>query len=137
MKAEQSSLYRHLETLHMWALDTLENAPKNPAVQADIKLLMENIVNAQSAVAMALNTENQTQKLDFLDVVVMNMTNVKSITKIFTEYSSSLERGKHVISKASRVRLLDIMTQIGSELGRWRNKTLGKINSERAAAPSE
>ena len=48
-----------------------------------------------------------------------------------------MERGKHVISKPSRVRLLDIMTQIGDELGRWRNKTLKKINDERAASLSK
>ena len=137
MKAEQSSLYRHLEVLHLWCLETFENAPKTVPVQADIKLLMESIMNAQSAVAFALNEENPVRKFDFLDVVNMSMTNVKSITKVLTEYSSSMERGKHVISKPSRVRLLDIMTQIGDELGRWRNKTLKKINDERAASLSK
>lgn len=146
MKAEQSSLYRHLETLHLWSVETFENAPKNPVVQADIRLLVENVVQAQSAVAMALMTENLSQRVDFLDVVVMSMTNIKSITKVLTEYvpstvrkksvsenESIIVRGSHVISKKGRVRLLDIMTQIGSELGRWRNKTLSQIRTEKAA----
>ena len=69
MKAEQSSLYRHLEVLHLWCLETFENAPKQPMMQADVKLLAENIVQAQSAVAMALNCDNPKQKFDFLDKI--------------------------------------------------------------------
>lgn len=133
MKAEQSSLYRHLETLHFWALETFENVPKNTALQTDVKLVVENIVQAQTSVAMALLTENLKQKVDFLDVVGMSITNVKTITKVLTEFSSSLERGKHVISKKSRIRLLDIMSQVSEELGRWRNKTLSEIRKIDAA----
>lgn len=130
MKAEQSSLYRTLETLHLWCLETFENSPKQPMMQADIKILAENIVQAQSAVAIALNTENPIQKFDLLDVVVMSMTNVKSITKVITEYSSRSNRGNRVISKKQRVCLLEIMTRIGTELGCWRNKTAAKINEQ-------
>lgn len=107
VKAEQSSLYRHLEVLHLWCLEVFENAPKQPMVQADVKLLAENIVQAQSAVAMALNCDDLKQKFDILDVVVMSMTNVKSITKVFTEYSSSSERGNRIISKPQRLRQED------------------------------
>lgn len=121
--------------LHLWCLETFENAPKQPMMQADVKLLAENIVQAQSAVAMALNCDNPKQKFDFLDVVVMSMTNIKSITKVLSEYSSSSERGSRVISKQQRVRLLDTMTQIGNELGRWRNKTAAQITSKAADLP--
>lgn len=127
MKAEQSSLYRRLELLHLWCFEALENAPRNPFVHADIRLLAENVMQAQSAVAMALNCDNPKQKFDFLDVVVMSMTNIKSITKVLTQYSSSSERGNHIISKKQRIRLLDIMTHIGNELGSWRNKTAAQI----------
>lgn len=134
MKADQSSLYRQLEMLHLWCLETFENAPKQPMMQADIRLLAENIVQAQSAVAIALNTAEVKQRLDFLDVVVMSMTNVKSITKVLTEYSSSSERGNRVITKQQRVRMLDIMTRIGTELSRWRGKTVAMIINEDKAA---
>ena len=134
MKADQSSLYRQLEMLHLWCLETFENAPKQPMMQADIRLLAENIVQAQSAVAIALNTAEVKQRFDFLDVVVMSMTNVKSITKVLTEYSSSSERGNRVITKQQRVRMLDIMTRIGTELSRWRGKTVAMIINEDKAA---
>ena len=120
--------------LHLWCLETFENAPKQPMMQADIRLLAENIVQAQSAVAIALNTAEVKQRLDFLDVVVMSMTNVKSITKVLTEYSSSSERGNRVITKQQRVRMLDIMTRIGNELSRWRGKTVALIINEDKAA---
>lgn len=120
--------------LHLWCLETFENAPKQPMMQADIRLLAENIVQAQSAVAIALNTAEVKQRLDFLDVVVMSMTNVKSITKVLTEYSSSSERGNRVITKQQRVRMLDIMTRIGTELSRWRGKTVAMIINEDKAA---
>lgn len=133
MKADQSSLYRQLEMLHLWCLETFENAPKQPMMQADIKLLAENIMQAQSAVALALNTADIKQRLDFLDVVLMSMTNVKSITKVLTEYSAHSDKGCRVISKQQRVRMLDIMTVVGNELGRWHSKTLATINSVKAA----
>ena len=120
--------------LHLWCLETFENAPKQPMMQADIRLLAENIVQAQSAVAIALNTAEVKQRLDFLDVVVMSMTNVKSITKVLTEYSSSSERGNRVITKQQRVRMLDIMTRIGTELSRWRGNTVAMIINEDKAA---
>lgn len=120
--------------LHLWCLETFENAPKQPMMQADIRLLAENIVQAQSAVAIALNTAEVKQRFDFLDVVVMSMTNVKSITKVLTEYSSSSERGNRVITKQQRVRMLDIMTRIGTELSRWRGKTVAMIINEDKAA---
>ena len=135
MKASNSSLYRHFETLHFWCLDTFENAPKNPAIHDDIRLLLENIVQAQSAIALALETQNPRQRLDFLDVVVLSITNVKSITKVFTEYSSKKERGKRIISKKGRIRLLDIMTKIGDELGKWRTKTASKIEGQSRISP--
>ena len=133
MKAEQSSVYRQLEMLHFWCLDTFDNAPKNTGVQEDVKIIVNAIVEAQTAVHLALVTEALRQRLDFLDVVVMNMTKVKTITKVLSEYSSSAERGKHVISKKARVRLLDIMNQIGNDLGRWRNSTLQQMTKSKAA----
>jgi len=133
MKDEQSSVYRHLEMLHLWCIDTLDNAPKNPCVQEDVRILVNAVVEAQVAVHWALMTEALSQRLDFLDVVVMNMTKVKTITKVLSEYSSDVERGKHVISKKGRVRLLDIMSQIGNELGRWRNSTICQMTKSKAA----
>lgn len=133
MKAEQSSVYRQLEMLHLWCLETFDNAPKNVGVQEDVKIIVNAIVEAQTAVHIALVTEALKQRLDFLDVVVMNMTKVKTITKVLSEYSSDVERGKHVISKKARVRLLDIMTQIGNDLGRWRNSTIQQMTKSKAA----
>lgn len=127
-------MFRQLELLHLWCLYTFENAPKSAPIQEDVKLLIENVVNAQSAVAMALTTTSPTQRLDFLDMVVMCMANIKSITKVLTEYSSVSK--SRVISKSSRVRLLELMTQIGCELGSWRNKTAGKISKSVASAPN-
>lgn len=135
VKADQSSIYRQLELLHLWCLETFENAPKQPMVQADIRILADNIVQAQSAVAMALNTADIKQRFDLLDVVVVSMTNIKSITKVLTEYAPGSGRGSHVISKSERVRLLDIMTRVGNELGRWRNKTAAQIKGNAATLP--
>ena len=82
MKAEQSSLYRHLEMLHLWCIEVFENAPKQPMMQEDVRLLAENIVSAQSAVAIALDTKDLRQRLDLIDVVVLNITSFKSITNL-------------------------------------------------------
>jgi len=130
VKAEQSSIYRHLELLHLWCMDTFENSPKQPVIREDVRLLVSSIVQAQTATAIALNAEILKQRLDLIDVVLMNMTNVKSITKVITEYSSKSGNGIRVITKKQRVALLDIMTTIGVELGKWRNKTISRIKDE-------
>ncbi len=128
MKAEQSSLYRQFELFHLWCLDTFENAPRNMVVQKDIDRIMEDVIEAAAAVAIALQTEDVKLRLDYLDVVVLRMTEVKFLTKGLTEYSANPARGKHVISKSQRTRFLDLMTQIGIELGRWRNATVKKVD---------
>lgn len=133
MKADQSSIFRHLEVLHLWCAETFDNAPKNEVVREDVRILVQNIVQAQSAVTMALQVQMARQRLELLDVVVLSMTNIKSVTKVLTAFSTNKERGKHVIDKSARIRLLDIMTQIGIELGRWRNKTLARAAQEEAA----
>ena len=132
MKATQSSLYRQMELLHLWCLETFENAPKNPIIQEDVSSINRAVIEAASAIEIALNTENVVQRLDFIDVFVLKMTEVKFITKGLTEYSSNNTQGRRVISKNQRVNLLNIMTQIGDELGRWRNSTLSKIKSNEA-----
>lgn len=131
MKAEQSSLYRHLEVLHLWGLETFANAPKEVGVEFDIDEFLRNVIEAQTSVSFALEESNPKQRSDYLDIVAMNMGNVKSITKVLTEYSSSKVDGGHVITKSKRVRLLSIMSQISEELGRWRNKTLKKIEYDK------
>lgn len=136
MKAEQSSIYRSIERLHLWALETFDNAPNKPAVQADIRLVMENIMQAQTATAIALNLPDGRQKLDLLDVVVMSMTNVKSITKVLSEFSDKPNKKDdtsngetvlspsrtRVISRKQRVPLIELMTDISNQLGRWKSK---------------
>ena len=119
--------------LHLWCAETFDNAPKNEVVREDVRILVQNIVQAQSAVTMALQVQMARQRLELLDVVVLSMTNIKSVTKVLTAFSTNRERGKHVIDKSARIRLLDIMTQIGIELGRWRNKTLARAAQEEAA----
>lgn len=57
MKADQSSIFRHLEVLHLWCAETFDNAPKNEVVREDVRILVQNIVQAQSAVAMALQAQ--------------------------------------------------------------------------------
>ena len=135
MKAEQSSLYRNIELLHLWCIETFHNVPNQPFVLEDIHLLAENVVQAQSVVGMALNAESDMQRLDLLDVVVMSMTNVKSITKVLTEYTYAAGAGHrcHIISRNQRVAFLNAMTQIGAELGRWRNKTVAQITAAKAS----
>lgn len=137
MKAEQSSLYRNLEILHLWALETFANAPKEQGVRVNVKIIIESIIDAQTAIAIALNCENLKQKFDLLDVVVMNMTKIKSCTKVLTEYSSGSEKANRIITKKQRIRLLDIMSQIGTELGRWRNKTAAAISKTAAKLPND
>lgn len=132
MKATQSSLFRLLENLHLWCAETFDNAPKNEVVREDIRLLVRNITEAQSAVTMALQAQSARQRLDLIDVVVMDMTNIKSITKVLTQYSEDHDRGKHVITKSARIGMLDMMTQIGTELGSWHNKTLRRTEEEAA-----
>lgn len=130
MKAEQSAIYRSFERLNLWALKTFANAPKQPAVEADIRIVMENIAQAMSAVAVALDLPDGKQKHDLLDVVVYNITIIKSITKTFSEYSEDAS-GVRVISRKQRVPLIELITDISNQLGRWRNKVA------RALAASE
>ena len=135
MKAEQSSLYRQLELLHLWCLDTFDNAPKGVMISRDIEKIVDAVTDAASTVAIALNTEEAGQRMDMLDIVVLRLTEFKFLTRGLTEFSSNMTRGKHVISKSQRVRMLDIMTQIGNELGRWCSATMKK--RRRAAGLSE
>lgn len=123
--------------MHLWCLDTFENAPRNVTIQKDVQRIMDAVIDSAASVAIALQTENPMQRLEFLDVIVLRMTELKFLTKGLTEYSANTARGKHVISKSQRTHLLDVMTQIGIELGRWRNATLKKIDKKKAATLSE
>ena len=86
-KAEQSSIYREVERLLFWAMDVVDRLPKSLAMQELGKKVMNDLTDCLDAVTLALQAEKGAARLEFIDVLILRMTSVKTIFRIMYEKS--------------------------------------------------
>lgn len=129
MRPAQSSLYREIQSLHIWCLNACSNLPNNAVLHEEVRILVEKLVEAETACALAVLTSDMARRLQYLDVVELDILNVQTSTKVLYEYSVSNPKNTRVFSIKQRADLLDKMHSIGKQLNSWRNSTQAKINT--------
>lgn len=130
MKASQSSLYRALENLYIWCLETSLRVPKTHALQHTAVQLLDEMGDALTACALALQTQSDDVKarLELIDVLIVHLTKVRTLTKVWFEWSSREGQSVRIISRKQHGTLLLLMENIGRQIGAWRAKTASKVS---------
>lgn len=129
MKPSQSSLYREIENLMLWFIPVGNNIPKDFAVRKLGERMQNEMLDALTACALALQTSELSQRLDLINLVRLHITNVQSVSRVLVEYSSREGNIKRVISQKQRAALLVMMSTIGNQIARWAKSTESSITS--------
>lgn len=127
MKPSQSSIYRQLELLSLWSVRVANRTPKDFGLREIVSSMIREALDAIRACALALQENDITSRLTLIDTVIYHLTMVKSISKVLIEWSSQNGQTVRVISEKQRIELLRVMTQLGHDIGRWRNSTAAKL----------
>lgn len=123
MKASQSSVYRELENLLLWFIPVGNNFPKDFALRGLGERMLNDLTDSLTACALALKTQDLSQRLELINLTKLHVTTVQSISRVLVEYSSREGNTKRIISQKQRAALLVSMTSIGSQLARWAKST--------------
>lgn len=129
MKATNSSIYREIENLLLWFIPIGNNFPKDFALRQLGERMLNELTDALTAVALALQTQELSQRLELINLVKLHITTVQSISKVLVEYSSREGNVKRIISQKQRVSLLASMTTIGGQLARWAKSTQSALQT--------
>lgn len=129
MKATNSSIYREIENLLLWFIPVGNNFPKDFALRQLGERMLNELTDALTAVALALQTQELSQRLELINLVKLHITTVQSISKVLVEYSSREGNVKRIISQKQRASLLASMTTIGGQLARWAKSTQSALQT--------
>lgn len=130
MKARESSIYRQLEHLDLWCARVCAIIPRNVYLQEKGRLLAQYVSEALSCCALALDMKDHNSRLDLINSVIFNLTNVKSILKVFDEYSSSNPTHTRIISLKQRQDLLERLARVNSHIANWQTATLKQVKTD-------
>lgn len=129
MKPSQSSIYRKLEHLHLNLMFVVDRVPKGSlSINIQANRLINECIDAITACSMALLSNNKESKLELIDIIVLHMSNIKSITKIWFEWSSSAGNTIRLISEKQHAEYLRDMTEIGLQIKGWRNSITNSVS---------
>lgn len=123
VKPSKSSLYREIENLIIWFIPIGNNIPKDFALRKLGERMLNDLLDALNATALALQTQDLQQRLELINLVKLHITSAQSISKVLVEYSSRDSSKARIISQKQRAALLASMTSIGTQLAKWGNST--------------
>lgn len=128
MQPSQSSIYRQLELLSLWSVRVANRTPKDFGLREMVGAMIREILDAIRSCALALQERDAKSRLTLIDTLAYHLTLVKSTSKVLIEWSSQKGQTIRIISESQRQELLRMMTQLGQDIGRWRNKTAQNLD---------
>lgn len=128
MQPSQSSIYRQLELLSLWSVRVANRTPKDFGLREVAGTMIREILDAIRVCALALQERDAKSRLTLIDTLAYHLTLVKSTSKVLIEWSSQKGQTIRIISESQRQELLRMMTQLGQDIGRWRNKTAQNLD---------
>lgn len=128
MQPSQSSIYRQLELLSLWSVRVANRTPKDFGLREMVGAMIREILDAIRACALALQEHDAKSRLTLIETLAYHLTLVKSTSKVLIEWSSQKGQTIRIISVPQRQELLRMMTQLGQDIGRWRNKTAQNLD---------
>ena len=129
MNPSQSSIYRDLELLMLWYLPVGNKLPKARAVQYLGDKIQENIMDAMTACAIALNTSDMASRLELIDMMVWHLTTCKSAFKVLHEWTSKDRQKVRVITEVECLNFTERMNSLKRQIGGWRKKTAESLKA--------
>ena len=123
MKASQASLYRKIELLLLWVMPVLDRLPKSLSCQELGKKALTDLTDSLDLVSFALKAERGPQRLEYIDALIVRMTDLKTLIRSFRTMSQSRE--PRVLTQDQYTTFIELLKPISTEVGRWRASNAG------------
>ena len=130
MQPSQSSIYRDLELLMLWYIPIGNKLPKTTALQNIGNYIQESISDALTSCAVALNTSDKASRLEFIDMIVWNLTKCKSNFMVLHQWSSQKDQKIRAITDVQCLNFTERMADLKRQIGGWRKKTVNSLNDQ-------
>lgn len=127
MKASQASLYRKIELLLLWVMPVLDRLPKSLSCQELGKKALTDLTDSLDLVSFALKAERGPQRLEYIDALIVRMTDLKTIIRSFRTMSQSRE--PRVLTQDQYTTFIELLKPISTEVGRWRASNAGDCST--------
>ena len=127
MKASQASLYRKIELLLLWVMPVLDRLPKSLSCQELGKKALTDLTDSLDLVSFALKAERGPQRLEYIDALIVRMTDLKTVIRSFRTMSQSRE--PRVLTQDQYTTFIELLKPISTEVGRWRASNAGDCST--------
>ena len=134
MKARQSSIYRKLEELHLWAASLVDRLPKSLSFQIEGKAILDDINNALLVTNFALKSPKRSEELlghiSTLEVYLEDLdTHIRELRERAKRLKEENQKSPF-LTKEQYASFAKDMTYIAIQVNGWRkandvNRTLG------------
>ena len=127
MKASQASLYRKIELLLLWVMPVLDRLPKSLSCQELGKKALTDLTDSLDLVSFALKAERGPQRLEYIDALIVRMTDLKTIIRSFRTMSQNRE--PRVLTQDQYTTFIELLKPLSTEVGRWRASNAGDCSA--------
>ena len=127
MKASQASLYRKIELLLLWVMPVLDRLPKSLSCQELGKKALADLTDSLDLVSFALKAERGPQRLEYIDALIVRMTDLKTIIRSFRTMSQNRE--PRVLTQDQYTTFIELLKPLSTEVGRWRASNAGDCSA--------
>ena len=123
MKASQASLYRKIELLLLWVMPVLDRLPKSLSCQELGRKALTDLTDSLDLVSFALKAERGPQRLEYIDALIVRMTDLKTIIRSFRTMSQNRE------PRVQYTTFIELLKPLSTEVGRWRASNAGDCST--------
>ena len=127
MKASQASLYRKIELLLLWVMPVLDRLPKSLSCQELGKKALADLTDSLDLVSFALKAERGPQRLEYIDALIVRMTDLKTIIRSFRTMSQNRE--PRVLTQDQYTTFIELLKPLSTEVGRGRASNAGDCST--------
>ncbi|MBQ8049044.1 MAG: hypothetical protein IJ271_05535 [Bacteroidales bacterium] len=123
----QGSVYRKIELLLVWVMPVLDRLPKSLSCQELGRKALADLTDSLDLATFALKAERGTLRLQYIDALIVRMTDLKTIVRIFR--TMSIQREPRVLTQDQYTTFIELLRPISAEVGRWRASNAGTASS--------
>ena len=126
MNPSQSSIYRGLEDLMQWYLPVGVKMPKVDALQNMGNFFQNNLLEATTACAIALETNDMAARLELINTMIWHLSLCNTAVSQLYTFSSQKGQSVRVVSQVQYANYLEKLKSLKDQISGWKKKTASK-----------
>lgn len=108
-------------------MPVLDRLPKSLSCQELGRKALADLTDSLDLATFALKAERGTLRLQYIDALIVRMTDLKTIVRIFR--TMSIQREPRVLTQDQYTTFIELLRPISAEVGRWRASNAGTASS--------